>query len=290
MREESLGATGVSVPVVGQGTASLLESPRRQGVAALRAGIAAGARHVDTAEMYGGGRVEELVGEALADCRHDAFLATKLMPRNADRKNTRLACEVSLRRLRTEYVDLYLLHWYGPHPLAETFEAFEALREQGKIRAWGVSNFDEVKLAEAVAVAGEGKIACNQVLYHLLERSVEHAVIPYCRRHGIAVVAYSPFGSGRFPAPESDGGRALAKVGERRGAAPRQVALAFLLREPGTFAIPRSANPEHARENAAAGGIGLSREDRCDLDAAFPRGPRRPGVPLLGARPGGSDA
>lgn len=281
MRRETLGATGVALPVVGQGTASLLGSPRETAVAALRAGIDAGSSHIDTAEMYGKGGVEELVGEAIAGRRGEVFLSSKVRPQNADRSGVVRACEESLRRLRTDHLDLYLLHWPGPHPLAETFAGFEDLVEAGKIRAWGVSNFDEVKLAEAVAVAGAGKIACDQVLYHLQERAIEHAVAPFCREHGIALVGYSPFGSGRFPASEDPGGQVLGRIAERRGATARQVALAFLVREAGSFTIPRSGNPAHARENAAAGGLALSEEEQNDIDAAFPRGPRKPGVPLL---------
>lgn len=281
MRTETFGATGVGVPVVGQGTAFLLGGPRGAAVAALRAGIDAGAGHLDTAEIYGRGAVEELVAEAIAGRRGEVFLASKVRPENADRSGVVRACEASLRRLRTGHLDLYLLHWPGPHPLAETFAGFEDLVAAGKIRAWGVSNFDEVKLAEAVAVAGEGRIACDQVLYHLQERAVEHAVAPFCREHRIALVGYSPFGSGRFPPPGSRGGEALAKVAERRGATARQVALAFLVREAGSFTVARSGDPRHAVENAAAGGLELSAEDLKEIDAAFPRGPRKPGVPLL---------
>ncbi len=281
MKREMFGSTGLALPVVGQGTAFLLGKPRKTAVAALQAGIDAGSNHLDTAEIYGRGGVEELVGEAIAGRRGEVFLASKVRPENADRSGAVRACEASLRRLRTDHLDLYLLHWPGPHPLAETFAAFEDLVEAGKIRAWGVSNFDEVKLGEAVAVAGEGRIACDQVLYHLEERAVEHAVAPFCREHRIALVGYSPFGSGRFPAPESRGGEVLASIAQRRGATARQVALAFLVRESGSFTIPRSADPGHARENAAAGGLELSEEDRNEIDAAFPCGPRRPGVPLL---------
>ena len=284
MRREIFGTTGIAVPVVGQGTASLSRD-RRAAIAALRAGIEAGATHVDTAEMYGAGSVEELVGEAITGCRGRVFLASKVRGGNADRSGTIRACEASLRRLRTDYLDLYLLHWLGPYPLTETFAAFEELREAGKIRAWGVSNFDEVQLAKAITIAGEGKIACNQVLYHLNERAVEHAVAPFCRRYHIALVGYSPFGSGRFPAPESRGGILLARIAERRRATPRQVALSFLVREPGFFTIPRSGDAGHAKENASAGEIELTKDDCSEIDAVFPRGPRRPGVPLLSSAP-----
>lgn len=231
--------------------------------------------------MYGGGAVEELVGEAIAGRRERVFLASKVMPDHADRRGTVRACEESLRRLRTDRLDLYLLHWPGSHPLAETFAAFEELRRAGKIRRYGVSNFDRDQLARTLAVAGEGRIACNQVLYHLGERSIEHEVVPYCRDHGIAVVGYSPFGSGRFPGADTAGGRALAAVARRHGATPRQVALAFLVRDAGAFTIPRSGDPEHARQNAAAGALELSDRDVEEIVAAFPRGLRRAGVPML---------
>jgi diketogulonate reductase-like aldo/keto reductase len=248
---------------------------RAEAVAALRAGLDAGMSHVDTAELYGGGRVEELVGEAIAGRRDEVFLVSKVLPTHGSFDGVRRACEGSLRRLATDRLDLYLLHWPGPHPLAETIAAFERLLHDGKIRAYGVSNFDVDELAEAAALAGEGRIACIQVLYHLGERSIEHAVVPWCLRRGIAVVGYSPFGSGRFPAPGSPGGRVLGEIAAARGATPRQVALAFLVREPGVFAIPKAAHTEHARENAGAGDLVLAPDEVRRIDAAFPRGRRR---------------
>ena len=269
-----------SVAAVGQGTWQMERDRRAEAVAALRRGLDAGASHIDTAEMYGAGRVEELVGEAIAGRRDEVFLVSKVLPENASRRGTVRACERSLRRLRTDHLDAYLLHWPGSHPLAETIEAFEELAAAGKIRAWGLSNFDEEELAEARAVSDPGRIACNQVLYHPGERGVEHAVLPYCARHGIALVAYSPFGSGRLPGPRSRGGRVLAEIAAARGATPHQVALAFLLRHPVVLAIPKAARPDHAAENAAAD-LRLDGAEIRRLERAFPRGRRRPGVPML---------
>jgi diketogulonate reductase-like aldo/keto reductase len=281
MRQRTFGPTGVQVPLIGQGTWNMEKDDRRKAIAALRRGLDSGMTHIDTAEMYGDGKVEELVGEAIAGRRDEVFLVSKVLPQNASRSGTLRACEKSLQRLRTDHLDCYLLHWPGSHPLARTIDAFEELREAGKIRGWGVSNFDEDELAQAVDIAGPGKVACNQVLYHLEERAIEDAVIPFCAEHGIAVVAYSPFGSGSFPAPRTRGGRVLAEIAEARGATPHQVALAFLTRHPMSFAIPKTSDPEHAAANAAAGDLELSGEEIRRIDEAFPRGPRRKGVPML---------
>ena len=279
MQKRPIGAA--SIAAVGQGTWQMERDSRAQAIAALRRGLDAGASHVDTAEMYGDGRVEELIAEAIAGRRDEVFLVSKVLPENASRRGTLRACEASLRRLGTDHLDAYLLHWPGSHPLAETIEAFEELARAGKIRAWGLSNFDENELAEALALAGAGRIACNQVLYHLGERAVEHAVLPFCARHGIALVAYSPFGSGRFPGPRSRGGRVLAELAAARGVTPRQLALAFLLREPGVLVIPKAASAEHAAENAAAADLTLGPDEVARLERAFPLGPRRRGVPVL---------
>jgi diketogulonate reductase-like aldo/keto reductase len=281
MKKRRFGPTGREVAVIGQGTWNMERDDRRAAIAALRRGLEVGMTHVDTAEMYGDGLVEEMVGEALAGRRDEVFLVSKVLPQNASRRGTVQACERSLRRLRTDPLDCYLLHWPGPHPLRDTIAGFEELVAAGKIHAWGVSNFDEEDLAQAVAIAGPGRVACNQVLYHLKERAIEHAVIPFCAGHGIAVVAYSPFGSGDFPSPASPGGRVLAEIARAHNATPHQIALAFLLRFPFLFAIPKAARPEHAEENAGAAEIELSEEEVRKIDAAFPRGPRRRGVPTL---------
>ena len=281
MSTRPFGATGLHVPILGQGTWGMQRGDRRAAIAALRAGLDAGAIHIDTAEMYGEGRVEEIVGEAIAGRRDEAFLVSKVLPENASRRGTVAACERSLRHLRTDRLDGYLLHWAGEYPLADTIAAFEELAASGKIRCFGVSNFDEVELAEAVRLAGPGRIACNQVLYHLGERRIEHAVVPFCEAHGIAVVGYSPFGSGRFPEPRSAGGRVLAGIAAVHGVTPRQVALAFLVRRPALFTIPKAGRAEHAAENAGAGSLALSEADVARIDAAFPRRARQRELPTL---------
>ncbi|HSK74969.1 MAG TPA: aldo/keto reductase [Thermoanaerobaculia bacterium] len=279
MRYRTFGPTGREVSILGQGTWHLEKDDRRSAIAVLRRGLDLGMTHVDTAEMYGDGTVEELVGEAIAGRREEVFLVSKVLPQNASRRGTIQACERSLGRLRTDRLDCYLLHWPGRHPLKDTIAAFEELLEAGRILSWGLSNFDEKQLDEAIRIAGEGRVACNQVLYHLEERAIEHAVIPFCEQHGIAVVAYSPFGSGDFPQPSTRGGRVLDEIARAHGATPRQTALAFLTRR--AFAIPRTSNPDHAATNAAAAEIELTEEEVRRIDAAFPLGPRRPGVPTL---------
>ncbi len=281
MRTRIFGTTNREVPVAGQGTWNLERDDRNAAIAALRRGLDEGMTHVDTAEMYGNGTVEEIVGEALGGRRSEVFLVSKVLPQNASRQGTLQACERSLLRLKTDHLDCYLLHWPGSHPLADTLAAFEELREAGKILSWGVSNFDEGELAGAVRIAGEGKVACNQVLYHLEERANEHAVIPYCGEHGIAVVSYSPFGSGNFPSPASEGGRVLADIATAHGATPHQIALAFLLRFNNLFAIPKAARADHTAANAAAAAIELGEDELRRIDKAFPKGRRKPGVPTL---------
>ena len=265
------------VPVVGQGTWQMEDDDRAACIAALRRGLDLGMTHVDTAELYGGGAVEELVGEALAGRRDEVFLVSKVLPRNASYEGTLAACARSLRRLRTDRLDGYLLHWRGDHPLERTIAAFEKLVTDGKIRAWGVSNFDGDELDEAVALAGPGRVACDQVLYHLEERAAEAMVLPSCARHDVTLVAYSPFGSGRFPSPRSRGGRRLAAIGQAHGVGPRAVALAFLARDPRVLVIPKAATVAHVEENAAAGELTLTVDELASLDAAFPRG-RTPGA------------
>lgn len=269
------------MPIIGQGTWQMEEDDRRSCVEALRAGIDLGMDHIDTAEMYGSGEVEELVGEAIAGLRDRVYLVSKVLPQNASREGTVRACEASLRRLRTDHLDLYLLHWDGPHPLEDTIAAFEELCRRGLIRAWGVSNFDADQVAEAVRIGGAGRCACNQVLYHLAERRIEHHVIPRCEALGVAVVAYSPFAQGDFPRPSSTGGRVLAEVAAARGATARQVALAFLTRRASVFAIPKHSQLDHARDNAGAGDLELTADEVARIDAAFPPGPPRPGVAYL---------
>jgi len=279
MRLEPFGRNGPKVSVIGQGTWYIDRENRKLAVAALRRGIELGMTHVDTAEMYGD--AELVIAEAIEGKRDDLFLVSKVLPSNASRRGTIAACERSLKRLKTDRLDCYLLHWRGSYPLQDTVAAFEELKRTGKIRAWGVSNFDIDDLDEMLEVAGEGNIACNQVLYHLRERAIEHAVIPWCAQHGVAVVAYSPFGHDDFPSPASSGGAVLQKIADAHKATPRQVALSFLTREPTMFAIPKASGVEHATENAAAGDLMLGMDEISAIDRAFPRGAKRRGLPML---------
>lgn len=278
---KAFGQGGRQVPAIGQGTWNIERAPRGEAMAALQRGLDLGLTHIDTAEMYGDGRAEEITGEAIAGRREEVFLVSKVLPHNASKSGTRAACERSLKRLKTDRLDCYLLHWRGSYPLAETFAAFEELRAEGKILSWGVSNFDVADLDEALTLAGPGRIACNQVLYHLRERAIEHAVIPWCERNGVAIVAYSPFGQDDFPEAGSAQGKVLAEIAKAHGASPRQVALAFLTRKPAIFAIPKAAKAGHVEDNAGALGLQLGAEDIARLDAAFPRGPKPRGLPML---------
>jgi diketogulonate reductase-like aldo/keto reductase len=279
MERRQFGTTGRAVAVIGQGTWKLEASDRASAVAALRRGLDLGMTHVDTAELYG--VAENLVGEAIAGRRDEVFLVSKVLPTNASRRGTVAACERSLAKLRTDRLDGYLLHWPGPHPLEDTIAAFEQLRRDGKILSWGVSNFDVPELEAARAIAGDGHPACNQVLYHLRQRKIEHDVLPWCERHGVAVVGYSPFGSGRFPGARSPGGRVLARIAAANGATPRQVALRFLVREPALFAIPKASSAAHVEDNAKAGALALSPAELAEIDAAFPRAPRARELPMI---------
>ncbi|MGA8902263.1 aldo/keto reductase [Bradyrhizobium sp.] len=279
MKQKKFGTTGHSVSVIGQGTWYIDHGDRNQAIAALRRGVDLGMTHIDTAEMYGD--AELVIAEAIAGRRDETYLVSKVLPSHASRRGTIEACECSLKRLKTDRLDCYLLHWRGNFPLTETVDAFEQLVRSGKIRSWGVSNFDADDLDELLDVAGEGKIACNQVLYHLQERAIEHAVIPWCLKHGVAVVAYSPFGHNDFPRPNSKGGEVLQIVAKRHGASARQVALAFLAREPHLFTIPKASTAEHAAENAAAGDLVLGADEIAALDKAFPRGSKPRSLPML---------
>jgi diketogulonate reductase-like aldo/keto reductase len=278
MQQRAFGWTGVEVAVLGQGTWRMGDGDRRAAVAALRRGLDLGMTHVDTAEMYDG--AEAVVGEAISGRREEVFLVSKVLPSNASRAGVVAACERSLKRLGTEWLDCYLLHWPGRHRLEDTIAGFDRLASDGKIRSWGLSNFDVDGLEEALRIAGPGQIACNQVLYHLAERAIEHAVLPWCAARGVSVVAYSPFGSGDFPAPRSAGGRVLADVAAAHGATARQVALAFLVREAGVFAIPKAGDVAHVEDNAGADGVRLSAEEVEKIAAAFPLGVPGP-LPMI---------
>ena len=282
MEKRVLGSTRVAVPVIGQGTWQMEEDDPASAIRALRAGLDLGLTHLDTAELYGQGRVEEdVVSKAIAGRRDEVFLVSKVMPSNATEKGTIAACERSLKRLRTDRLDCYLLHWPGSHPLEGTVRAFERLVKDGKVLSWGVSNFDVAELEEVLAIAGPGRIACNQVLYHLEERAIEHAVLPWCEQRGVAVVAYSPFGSGNFPEPESPGGQVLEAIARAHGVTPRQVALRFLVRRPSLFAIPKASREAHVRDNAAAASLTLTQEELRRIDEAFALGPKPDSLPVI---------
>jgi diketogulonate reductase-like aldo/keto reductase len=256
------------------GTWQLGEDPalRRDELAAVRLGVELGLTLVDTAEMYGEGRTERFLGEALAGLRDRVFLVSKVYPHHASRQGVQQACERSLQRLGTDRLDLYLLHWRGREPLAETVAGFEALRAAGKIRHWGVSNFDTDDLAELFALPGGARCASNQVLYNLARRGPEFELLPWMDAHGVPLMAYSPIEQGRL-AP----GGAVDGIAARRGVTRWQVALAWVLRRPGTIAIPKAAAEEHVRQNRAALELRLSEQDLARLDAQFaPPRRRRP--------------
>ncbi|WP_432377496.1 aldo/keto reductase [Duganella sp. P38] len=264
---------GPQVPALGQGTWNMGEhAARRQDeVRALRLGLDLGMTLIDTAEMYGEGGAEEVVGEAIAGRRDEAFIVSKVYPHNASFEGAQQACERSLRRLKIDSIDLYLLHWQGHHPLAETFDAFEALKQAGKIKAYGVSNFDLENMDEALAY---GAPATNQVLYNLMKRGIEFDLLPWARQRQMPVMAYSPLETaGREQAAllEHPGLRAVAEAHE---ATPAQIALAWVLHQDGVIAIPKAVDPVHLRANRAAAGIVLSADDLAALDRAFPP-PRR---------------
>lgn len=279
MRHNPFGHTTRDVSVIGQGTWYIDNGDRAAAVRALRAGLDAGMSHIDTAEMYGD--AELVIAEAIADRRDEVFLVSKVLPSNASRKGTIAACERSLKRLGTDRLDCYLLHWRGQVPLAETVAAFGELKAAGKIASWGVSNFDVDDLNELSKLAGKGAIACNQVLYHLQERAIEHRVIPWCESHGVAVVAYSPFGHNDFPSMRSPGGKILQQIADAHQATPRQVALAFLIRRPSVFAIPKASSAAHAADNAAASALTLSAAELADIEKVFPRGREPSSLPML---------
>ena len=269
MQTREFGSTGRRVAVIGQGTWYGAGDKRRAAVAALRKGIDLGMTHIDTAEMYLNGEAEEWVAEAVGPNRDKVFLVSKVLPGNASRQGTIAACERSLRRLKTDRLDCYLLHWPGEHRLDDTIAAFEQLEAERKILSWGVSNFDAPELKGRRPV-------CNQVLYHLEERAVEHAVIPWCEQNRAALVAYSPFGHGDFP-----DNRVLAQIADELSATPHQVALRFLLRWPGAFAIPKTNDLDHVAENAAAGDLELTAAQISRLEQAFPLGLRPRYLPML---------
>jgi diketogulonate reductase-like aldo/keto reductase len=266
----------VTIPVLGQGTWQMAEDRARRAdeIKALRMGLDLGMTLIDTAEMYGDGAAEELVGEAIAGRREEVFLVSKVLPQNASRHGTLEACERSLQRLGTDYLDLYLLHWRGRVPLGETIEAFDALMQAGKIRNWGVSNFDVDDMEELVALPGGAAVATNQVLYNLTRRGIERDLIPRSGKFGMPLMAYSPIEQGRLMRHP-----ALRMIAERHAdTTPAQIALAWVLRQPDICAIPKAGNPAHVRENRSALEVRLSKQDMADLDRAFPAPKKK--VPL----------
>jgi diketogulonate reductase-like aldo/keto reductase len=259
--------SGEQIPVLGQGTWGWAEDPRRRSdeLAALRVGLDLGMTLIDTAEMYAQDAAEELVGEGIAGRRDEVFLVDKVLPDNASRRGTVAACQRSLARLGTDRIDLYLLHWRGRVPLAETVQAFAELMQAGKIRYWGVSNFDISDLADLAAVAGGEAAVTDQVLYNLLRRGPEYDLMPLCRGRGLPVMAYSPVEQGRLLDHP-----ALAGVARRHGVTPARVALAWVVRADGVIAIPRAGSPAHVRDNAAVHDLRLTESDLATLDEAFP--------------------
>lgn len=256
-----------AVPALGQGTWQMAEDPsrRQQEIAALRLGLELGMTLIDTAEMYGEGAAEELVGEAIAGQRDQVFLISKVYPQNASRRRVVQACERRLRRLGTDRLDLYLLHWRGNVPIEETITGFEALRSSGKIRHWGVSNFDTNDMEELLRIADGGGCSTNQVLYNVTRRGPEFDLIPWLTRHGMPPMAYSPVEQGRLPQSG-----ALSQIAAKHNASPFQIALAWLLQQGPVIAIPKAGQPRHVRDNHRAVEIRLGPEDLQAIDAAFP--------------------
>jgi diketogulonate reductase-like aldo/keto reductase len=276
MQRRPFGPSRVMVPIIGQGTWTM-ERDRKESIAALRRGLDLGMTHIDTAEMYGGGAVEEVVGEAIRGRRDEVFLVSKVLPSNATYRGTVEACERSLRRLRTHWLDVYLLHSPSYHPFEDTVKGFRRLMDEGKIRAFGVSNFDGELLDEAIALGRPEGVACDQVLYHPGNRWIEHGLIDHCLTLDVSVVGYSPFGQGDFPEDDP----VLQEIAAAHNATPRQVALRFLVRLPGTFTIPKSSTVAHVEENAGAAEVTLTPDEIARIDAALPLGPVEAGLPRL---------
>ncbi|HEY1933056.1 MAG TPA: aldo/keto reductase [Acetobacteraceae bacterium] len=270
---------GLEIPALGQGTWHMGESARlkQQEIAALKLGIELGITLIDTAEMYGNGGAEDIIAEAIAGRRDELFIVSKVYPHNASRTGVPAACERSLKRLRTDRIDLYLLHWPGSHPLSETVEAFEALRTAGKIRYWGVSNFDTAEMERLVRLDGGAACATNQVLYNPDTRGIEFDLLRWCARHHMPVMAYSPVGQGGRLLRS----KALAAAAKRHDATPAQIAIAWSMRSGSTISIPKATQPAHVRENAAAEEISLTAEDLAEIDAAHPPPRKKQGLDIL---------
>jgi diketogulonate reductase-like aldo/keto reductase len=266
------------VPVLGQGTWNIGDSAasRAAEIATLRRGIDCGMTMIDTAEMYGSGRSENLVGEAIEGQREQVYLVSKVLPSNASLEGTVRACEASLKRLRTDVLDLYLLHWRGRYPLHETIRGFERLLEQGKIRAWGVSNFDVDDMEELFTTPGGAACASNQVLYNPEHRGIEYDLLPWCAQNGVGVMAYSPVGQGGRLLSSA----ALKNVAQKRGISVAQAALAWCLRQQ-IMAIPKASSVRHVEENAAAASVELDTEDLAAIEKAYPAPKRKQSLDML---------
>ncbi|HUB49645.1 MAG TPA: aldo/keto reductase [Acetobacteraceae bacterium] len=270
---------GLEVPALGQGTWHMGENARlkQQEVAALKLGIELGVTLIDTAEMYGNGGAEEVIAEAIAGRRDGLFLVSKVYPHNASRSGVAAACERSLRRLRVDCIDLYLLHWPGSHPLSETVDAFEALKAAGKIRYWGVSNFDTGEMERAWKLPAGSHCATNQVLYNPDSRGIEFDLLPWCAAHKTPIMAYSPVGQGGRLLRS----KALKSVAERHNATPGQIAIAWSMRSGAAISIPKATNPAHVRENAGAADIVLTEADLAEIDAVHPPPRKKQGLEIL---------
>ena len=270
--------SGEAVPVLGQGTWKMGEDGRRRAdeVNALKLGLDLGITLIDTAEMYASGGAEEVVAEAIAGCRDEVFLVSKVLPSNASRNGVPAACEKSLRRLRTDSIDLYLLHWPGSVPLAETVDAFEALKQAGKIRHWGVSNFDTDEMEDLTRLRAGDNVQTNQVLYNLSRRGPEFDLAPWSRQRGIPLMAYSPVEQGALARNAK-----LEAVAARHNATAAQIALAWVMAQDGVIAIPKASHQEHVRQNVAALDIKLTPRDFADLDLAFPPPSRKRGLEMI---------
>ena len=276
--KRKFGWTNVDVSIIGQGTWMIENSRDRSSnllaIKALQLGLDLGMNHIDTAEMYGNGRAEELIGQAIEGrIREDIFLASKVLPSNASYEGTIMACKNSLKRLKTDYLDLFLLHWpSSQHPIAETMKSMEKLVADNLVKFIGVSNFNLKELQEAEQALENERIACNQVLYHLGYRAIEKRILPYCTKQGIAVVGYAPFGHGDFPSPTSVKGKVLEVIANRHGTTPRQVALNFLSLHSNVFTIPKTSHPERVRENSESveGDWNLTDKDIDEINRVFP--------------------
>ena len=275
MIKRKFGYTNIDVPIIGQGTWMIEGTNHRDTynltIESLQLGLDLGMNHIDTAEMYGNGMVEELVGRAIAGRREEVFLVSKVLPSNASYYDTLRACERSLKRLKTDWLDMYLLHWPSTnHPIYETMRAMETLVKEGLVKFIGVSNFDLEHLKEAERVLQNERIACNQVMYNLNSRGIEKSLLPYCNRKGISVVGYAPFGHGNFPSSNSDGGQVLVKIAERHQKTPHQVVLNFIVNHINIFTIPKTSRPQRVKENSDSVGWNLTKDDIVDINRVFP--------------------